>query len=198
MTNKIEELEFFDSLDPRVFSEYSMVFYNSNTLEVIQVLQSIPRGNCLKNLQKGISIGDMSVGLYKGTVPTLTHKFKYIDGDLIPVSPPNLAINIDSPLAIRDSQGLLLPMAIIGESYELTIMSLVDNGRIFRYQDPHPLRISSNKGKLSDTYIPEFTGKSKLNLRIEDITPGNNLLIKVESPLLRVTFLEVYCTNGEL
>jgi len=180
------------NLDPRVFSEYSLVFYDPTTLDVAQVIKSVPKGVDLEKMQRGMELGTFSVGLTKGKIPTASRR-KYVDGEVIPLSDPNIVLSINTPFAIRGEDGYLTPLITINEEYKVTVKSIVENGRIYRYIKDHPLRINATKGMLSRNSCLTFKGKETIKYKSVGINSGDVAHIKVKSPYLRETLLEVYC-----
>lgn len=183
------------TLDPRVFSEYSLVFYDPTTLDVAQVIKNIPKGVDLERMQRGMEVGKFSVGLTRGKVPAASRR-KYVDGEIIPLSDPNLLVSMNTPFAIRGEDGYLTPLILINEEYKVTIRSVVENGRIYRYIVDHPLRVNASKGMLNRNSCLTFKGKETIKFKSVGISSGDIVHIKVRSPFLRETLLEVYCADN--
>jgi hypothetical protein len=185
------------TLDPRVFSEFSLVFYNSTTLDISHIIKRVPKGIDLLGMQESLDIGSTSVGLFRGEVPS-GHRRKFVDGNIIVLMDPNLVLDLNTPFAVREPDGYLTPMVLNNETFVFTIRSVTEDGRVYKYIEDHPLRLNSTKGMLSQNHIGAFKGKYSIKWKSVGINCSERAHIKVESPHLRQTILEVFCTDGTL
>jgi hypothetical protein len=166
--------------DPRVFSDYKVIIFDPDTLDVINILHQIPKGvekiEALKRTFKGLAFT-----LYKGKVPEGGKSLKFVDNDLIKVKDPNITAALNTPFALMDPQDFPHPVVFPDREYILTIKSTVENGRIYRHTEGFPVRLKVQNGTLSRTFIAEYDGKATVRFSTKGLKPNTNFSIQIST-----------------
>lgn len=187
--------------DPRVFSEYALVVYNSENLDVLEIINTIPKGADIRIFKERLNLRidekkNISIGLFKGIVPK-SEMLKYVAGDLIPVYEPKIVLRVDTPFLV-DSQVGPVCTIICGEEYEIDILSQIEDGRTYYHAKSFAVRIETTEGELDKGFIGEYNGKSAIKFKTSEESIGKKIHITVESERFEKTILELYCLKDSL
>ena len=187
--------------DSRVFSEYALVVYDSENLDVLEIINTIPKGADIKIFKEHLNLRidkkkNISLGLFKGRVPH-DSMLKYVAGELIPVFEPTISVGINTPFLIDTPVGPLCTI-VCGEEYKVSITSMLENGRAYYHSNKFPIRITTTAGELSNDFIGDYNGKSSVKFKTSEESIGKKIHITVESERFEKTILELYCLKDSL
>jgi len=174
MKNKLQE-------DRRVFHDYGLVIYNSNTLEVIESIYPLAKSVDLESIKT--SFQGFSISPFKGEDPR-TARRKFVNGKIIPLEDPRLFIFADAPYyGIDPSENrYMIPALPVGMSCGIIIKTLV-NGVQYKYLDSKKkqptVRITATRGRLKTIFMPFFNGSYSTEFFAENV--DKNSIVTVES-----------------